>query len=124
MSKIARYGWLLGALGGGLLLLPVESRAQAPRVRSVRVSLLLKNNSLVEVFEKIEAKTPFHFTYCRADINSKIRVSLRYQDVPVEQVLLDVAKIGNLSFRQLNFSLNTARGKHSGAAGIDVLINP
>ena len=123
MSRLLPHGSLVWVLGG--LLLPASSSwAQAPPVRSVRVRLLLKNNSLEEAFKKIEAETPFHFTYCRADINPRIRVSLRYRNAPVEQVLLDLAKISGLSFRQLNFSVNAARGKHLGAADIVVVITP
>jgi TonB-linked SusC/RagA family outer membrane protein len=106
LSKWTFYGILTQLIFTGLLL---AADGQAQSVKSVRdhfIKIEFKDNSLTDVFEKIEQKTGYHFAYEQAEISNGIIISKKYYGkIAVSDILLDLSEEANLKFRQVNKSI-------------------
>lgn len=54
------------------------------------LSISLRNVSLIQLFESIEEKSDYHFTYRNADVVSEKKISVSYSDKSVEFILNEI----------------------------------
>ncbi|NJN28539.1 MAG: SusC/RagA family TonB-linked outer membrane protein [Cyclobacteriaceae bacterium] len=125
MSKWTFYGLLAQVVFTGMLL---ASDGQAQSVVSVRenfIDIEFDDNSLMDVFRKIEQKTGYHFAYEKKEISGDIRINKKYSGrIAVSDILLDISQAANLKFRQVNKSIivSEKKGKHSNDKILEVII--
>lgn len=110
--KITKLLYLMGKVGVYCYLFHVvflsaafASNADAQRVLSVKkakVSVYFDNTKLSQVFKDIESKTNYNFIFDKKNINLSQRINLSIQEGTVADVLLGIARQGNIKFRQVN----------------------
>ncbi|WP_439882600.1 TonB-dependent receptor [Pontibacter sp. MBLB2868] len=119
-TKVAR-----GALSLMLACLAVvfpsvaeEVKLQVPDVQSVKLTLEMKDASVVEFMRKVESATPYIFTYDEGDLKNAPSVSVHVKQQPLSDVLDNVASQTNLVFKQVqhNIHVTTAEQKRAAAA--------
>lgn len=81
-----------------LFALPVRSQP----IGQVEVKIGLKNETLVDAFQKIEAQSPFHFMYRNEEVKNIKNLNLPVSQKNVEQVLKIILSKTSLTFRQVN----------------------
>ena len=69
-------------------------------IDNVTVTVYFKNNTLKEVFKKIEAITDFHFTYRPVDIKSVVNINYKKDEVTVAKLLQDILKGTGLQYME------------------------
>ncbi|MEQ6118786.1 SusC/RagA family TonB-linked outer membrane protein [Reichenbachiella sp. MALMAid0571] len=104
------------------LLMAGNTEAQKKTsVKEVIINIDVKEASVLQLFEKLEEKTQFQFTYDYNTIaKNKARISLSEKQKSVEEVLLKVSKEARLRFRQVdnNINVNPLKGKLDSAIEI------
>lgn len=83
--------------------LSLASTAQS--IWEVSLDLELNDEPLTKAFEEIEAKTDFTFNYSMSDVKA-IKLTNKYKDVSLGQILTDFSKKGKLKFRQIGQHIN------------------
>ncbi len=125
LSKWTFYGLIAQLICTGILL---AGDGQAQSIKSVKehyIVIELKNNSIIEVFNKIEQKTGYNFAYEKGEVNSNLRLNKTYNGkVLVSDVLLDISEEANLKFRQVNKSIivSEKKGKSSDSQNLEIII--
>ena len=108
-SKIAFYGLMLQVFFISVLQAH-EGNAQR-NIKSVKetdISLSLDNASIEEVFQAIEKKSDFRFFYDRKGIDKKLRLSIKFKEALLSDVLLQLSRDAKLKFRQVNNVINVS----------------
>lgn len=109
LSRSAMYGILINCFILSLTLAGISEAQSVQSVKDVRIYLDLKNSSLIELFEAIERQTNFHFSYNSEDIMADLKISKRYSQATVAEILLDISKLANLKFKQVNQNINVSK---------------
>ncbi|AHM58385.1 TonB-dependent receptor plug [Flammeovirgaceae bacterium 311] len=78
-------------------------------VQKVYISVDFHNATLEEVFQQIEAKTDFTFSYDRKDIDNDVTINLNAEGKSVAEVLQEVSRVAKLKFKQVNKNINVSR---------------
>ncbi|WP_199856293.1 SusC/RagA family TonB-linked outer membrane protein [Lunatibacter salilacus] len=104
-SKCFLYGFILqlAFLNFGVA---ESANGQYKSIDEVSVSLPGKEFTLQAFFIQIQRNTPFRFTYDKALVNTNESFSFSENEGTVEQLLREVASQSNLSFRQINNSID------------------
>nr|WKN34844.1 TonB-dependent receptor [Tunicatimonas sp. TK19036] len=124
MSKIFFGGFLLQMV---LLstLLAFNGVAQGVRnVKEVYISLNMPDATLLEIFQDIENKTDFYFSFDRRQIDNRSAITLQFDNTSVAEVLLEVSKISKLKFKQLNNTIHVSPVEQEPQHEIEVEIRP
>ncbi|MEQ6120899.1 SusC/RagA family TonB-linked outer membrane protein [Reichenbachiella sp. MALMAid0571] len=105
------YGILAQFICFTFLLASEGSKAQSSKsVKDIMVNLTFENDDLTTVFNKIEKKTDLTFVFNKRDVSkSKIRISKKYSEGSIYEVLLDISKQADLSFKQVNRNINVKK---------------
>ena len=82
---------------------------KSKKLEEVFLDIELRNASLEMIFNLIEEKTQFRFTYERKDLDPGVRLSYKDKNVSLKQVLLDMSKEGLLSFWQVNYNIDVRK---------------
>ena len=100
-----------------------EIRQKIESIRNVSLDAKIDDVQLSDVFHLIESKTPFTFAYDNVDLQQDIRINFNKKKATVADVLLEVSKVANLKFRQVNdlINVNVMEKKDKGQA-IEVLL--
>jgi len=110
MSKTMFRAILINTVLLGVLYAADDLSAQSVKsIREVAINLDLKNSALAAVFDAIEAKTDYRFTYKSEDLDKKVRISGEFHNLSVADILLEVAKRGHLKFRQIDDNIHVSR---------------
>ncbi len=88
------------AMASGLGAQTIES------VRDVVIQGEYKNVSIEECFSVIEKNTNYLFNYDENDLNNTIRINFKSKNKSVSDFLVEISKMGNLKFRQVNNTIN------------------
>ncbi len=92
------------------LAMATESRAQEPKsIKEVSLSITFKDESLKNVFKRLQDATDYSFSYNLEDIKDIKRFSSRYDKASLYEILLDMGSKTGLSFKQVNYNVNVAR---------------
>ena len=108
-AKFMVYGMLVQLFILNMLLAKNGFSQENQSVREVTININLENGTILEVFKAIESKTSFKFFYDRKVINRDLRFDLIRNNVPVDQLLLELSKEAHLKFRQINNTINVTR---------------
>ncbi|MEQ9287909.1 MAG: TonB-dependent receptor [Cyclobacteriaceae bacterium] len=94
-----------------LLATNVTNAQKNVSVKEINVSFNFESDNLISVFEKIEKKTEYIFTYYKKEFDQDISITGSYQDVPLYQVLLDISEKSKLGFKQFNNNITVSKLK-------------
>lgn len=109
MSKLTFYAFLLNCL---ILtsIYALDINAQTIQsVSEVEISIDLKNAKIQDVFNIIERRTDFNFSYKIEDLNEDIRFNQYFNGVTVADVLTLVSKDAGLKFKQINDAIHVVK---------------
>jgi len=81
-----------------LFALPVKSQG----IGEVEIKVGLKNETLVQAFQKIEAQTPFHFMYRNEQVKTIKNLNLPVKKGSLEEILKLILSNTFLTYRQVN----------------------
>jgi len=81
-----------------LLGILIQSYAGVSQVQTKRLNLQFSNNSLKEVLQTLEEQTDYSFVYKDELINPATKISGRFQEKLITEVLDDILKDGNLTY--------------------------
>lgn len=92
------------------LLTASESTAQNPKsIKEVSLSIVFKDESLKNVFKRLQTATDYSFSYNNEDIKNIARFTGKYDKATLYEILLDLGSKTGLSFKQVNYNVNVAR---------------
>src|SRR5690606_41790625 len=119
LSKRLMYVFLI-QLMMCTVLLANTGNAQRKTIEEVRVSMDLRDKTLLQFFRQVEAKTDFKFTYNDDLVDLKQKVTVEEKDRSVYQVLEAVSRQVDLHFVQVNENIHvkSVRGKTEKAVEI------
>lgn len=87
-----------------------ESIAQDPKsIKEVSLSIDFKDESLKNVFKRLQSATNYNFSFNNEDVKNLKRFSSRYENASLYHILLDLGRKTGLSFKQVNYNINVAR---------------
>ena len=101
MSKLAFISVFLQCLFITILLAGNGKAQVIKPVSEVACNLGFYNETLSEVFQTIERKTNFKFSFFE-DLNLKQRVTISKRQQKLRELLLKISEMSNLSFKQVN----------------------
>ncbi len=100
--KLSVYVFVI-QLSAMQLLVASETNGQNSRsVWDTFVSLDLNEASLTETLGHLESISGYYFNYDKSDIRTKKKISLKFKNAPVADVLMNLSKEYSLGFKQLN----------------------
>ncbi len=92
----------------GLLAADVNVQ-NVENVKEVFISVDFKAATLLDVFSDIESKTRFKFVYDQQDLATGHRINFKYENRSVADILIEVSRLSNLSFKQVNHNINVKK---------------
>lgn len=93
----------------GFLYASVVEAQEVRSVKDVVVEIEAKNESIVDVFQAIETSTDFIFVYDKEDKFLYSTIDFSLGKTSVENILLEISKQQNLSFKQINNSISVKK---------------
>ena len=104
------YGFAIQLFFVSLLLASGNTNAQkVVSVKQMNISVDFSQDNLVSAFSKIESQSGFSFVFDKKDLDKKLRIDGNYKEDLLYDVLLDISKKANLTFRQVNKNINVKR---------------
>ncbi len=104
------YGLITQVLLSGMLLASTVSHGQkVASVKEVSMDVSFKNENVKSAFKKIEQLTGYRFVFFEKDINNKLKLNASYNQDALYDILLDISRKTNLSFKQVNNNINVQR---------------
>jgi TonB-dependent starch-binding outer membrane protein SusC len=86
----------------------------APNVKLTRVTLSVTKAPLTSFIRKVEAQTPFRFTFDEQPALTKTSISITARDESLENVLARVAATTHLEFKQVNNNIHVRLRRPAG----------
>ncbi len=111
LSRFTLYGMVLQAFFLQLLMASNGNAQRYESAKEVFISMDMRDATLGDVFNSIEDKTNFRFTYDKEDINEKSQVDISYNNRSVADVLIEVSKQTRLRFKQVNNTISVQKNK-------------
>ncbi len=109
MSKRTLHAFIINSL---LISTLYANGINAQEVRSVKETMIkikVENANLYQVFTSIEAKTSYEFSYDKKDLDDQYRLTGKFNNVSVAEVLLEISKQTDLKFRQVNNNIHISK---------------
>jgi len=99
--KIMRFSLVifLGIIATSQWLTASPSTGQS--IEAVKVTLSLKNESLIQTFQKIEKQTAFRFMFRKEEVKHVNHLTQQLISVPLDQVLKAILVSNGLNYRQI-----------------------
>lgn len=114
LSKYSFYGLVIQVFLINLLF-AVDVRSQkAESVFKARISIGLKDASLITAFRAIESRTSYRFIFDKEDIGKSVTVNLSDGNSAVSDVLKHLSKICDLTFKQINNNIYVKKNTRQG----------
>src|SRR5690606_11940871 len=104
-GKYLCYGFMIQLFTFSVLF-ATDGVAQYRSVKDVRITLNIKDATLIDAIQAIESKTLFKFTYDEMDLVGRKGISVKANDQTVEYVLLDISRIASVQFKQVNENIH------------------
>ena len=105
VSKLFIYGIFLQTLCITLLNAK-DISAQSKSIYNVRLNLNVNNKTIVEIFEKIEEKTEFKFTYNTDFFTKEKVISIKARNKSLGLILEEIAKKTNVNFKRIDENIH------------------
>src|SRR5690606_4560908 len=115
LSQYFLYGFILQLLVLNFGL-PINAKGQYKRIERVTVSLSQKDLSIEQFFKEVEAQTPFVFSFDSKKIDKSDPLAFENNQGTLEGLLIEASQQSNLSFRQINHSIDVKRKENYDAA--------
>ena len=109
MTRIALFGAVLQCLFFSLLFAD-NSTAQPQSINDIHLSIHV-DGKVVDVFEKIEEKTDFRFSYNKTLINLNNSVSVNVSEGALSEILLSLSRQSDLRFKRINENIHVSELK-------------
>lgn len=100
--------FLVQVLSISLLLAATGKSQDVLSVKEMRVSLRLNNEDILQAFKKIESLSSFTFEYNASDLRNTERVSGRYNNQTLYDVLVDLSRQTGIKFKQVGNNIAAA----------------
>ena len=94
------------------------------KAHEVFISVDLKGASLVEVFNLIESKTEFTFSYEKKDLEGNVKIDLISEKQSVADILRQVARVAKLKFKQVNNNINVRKMEAGSEQSFNIEVEP
>ncbi len=110
LSKCFVYGLVMQTLLLNLVS-ATAANGQYKTIDEVRVTLSNETLTLQQFFREVQRQTPFKFSYENQDVDRQLAVTLENRQGLVIDLLRDVAVQSDLTFRQVNHSIDVVKRK-------------
>lgn len=110
LSKYFLYGFIVKLMLFNFVLAN-SAKGQYKGIDEVVVRLSTKNLTLGHFFGQIEAQSPFNFSFDKKQVNTSVPITLIENTGLVEDLLVEVARQTQLSFRQINHNIDVKKSK-------------
>lgn len=105
ISKNICYGLMIQIFTFSMLF-ATDGKAQYESVKETRITLHLKDVTLIDAIQAIESKTSFKFTFEEKDLAGRSGITVKAEDQTLEEVLLDIGKTVRVYFKQVNDNIH------------------
>jgi hypothetical protein len=123
MSKLLFYGLVLQICFTGLLLASDGLAQERVSIEDVYLSLDLEDASLEQTLETISKKTNFKFAFEQQNIESVRSISTSASNESLADVLREISKNTDLSFKRVNDNIFISKKKFLGKAVEEDLVS-
>jgi len=110
MSKFAFYALVLQGIFTGLLLAD-DAKSQSSSIDDIYLDVQFENASIKEVFENLESKTTFNFSYNQGVINIDETVTAVASNQSLGDFLRQLAKETKLNFTRIDDQIYVSKRK-------------
>src|SRR5690606_914468 len=114
LSKYALYGFVLQLLFLNFGL-PIHAKGQYKKIEKVTIKLSEEKLTVDQFFKEVQAQTPFVFSFDSKKIDRSASLAFTTKQGTVEGLLKEASGQSNLSFRQINHSIDVKVKKRSDA---------
>ncbi|WP_339756747.1 TonB-dependent receptor [Algoriphagus aquimarinus] len=111
--KMTAFWLVFQVTGMGFLMAASNGNQKGDTIEDVYVDLIFQQHTIVEAFEIIEAKTKLKFSYDETDLNKEVKISKKFVNTSLEQVLSYLGEKASLQFKQINKTINVVPVKKS-----------
>jgi TonB-dependent starch-binding outer membrane protein SusC len=111
MSKFAFYALVLQGIFTGLLLAD-DAKSQSSSINDIYLDVQFENASIKEVFENLESKTTFNFSYNQGVINIDETVTAVASNQSLGDFLRQLAKETKLNFTRIDDQIYVSKRKN------------
>tara|TARA_Y100001972_G_C7666495_1_gene337146 strand:- start:4427 stop:5713 length:1287 start_codon:yes stop_codon:yes gene_type:complete len=102
VGKIAVYLFVIATvIFNGLLAETVRGQA-IKSVKEAKISIEIDNQSIEKSLKMIEQNSEYKFVYKRNELKNKGNINLDVENQTLENLLLEISRQANVSFRQIN----------------------
>lgn len=115
-SKFTFYGIMLQIIFVTILMAEKSSAQNELSIKEVSISLKVTDAGIEEIFSLIESKTEFRFFFENQHIDKSVRLSFRRDKITVDDILSEISKQTNLSFKQVNNTIVATVGAVEGSS--------
>jgi TonB-linked SusC/RagA family outer membrane protein len=115
MTKLFTYAFLIQSLSMSFLF-AWNGNAQIKSIEDVMIQIPLHEESIENVFSKIEKASAFSFVYTNRDIRSLPKISMENKSQSLYEVLKEIAVQAGLEFKQVNYSILVQRSSNQSSA--------
>jgi len=91
------------------LQLLVAEPSVSQSIENVKISIVLKNASLKDVFSEIEKKTDFVFLYNDNILETDVSFNMEYHKISVSRLLKQLSNDAQLNFKQINDNIGVSK---------------
>lgn len=127
IRKVINSRWVITAWIAWLLFAvtqPACAAPSSPDITKVKITLELKNETLLVAFDKIEAQTSFHFTYRKEDVKDIQNISMTNGKRSVAEFLTKLFSNTSLSFEQVDQRILITRKMEAATHFISASVQP
>jgi TonB-linked SusC/RagA family outer membrane protein len=114
LFKFALYGFAMQLLILNFGL-PTQALGQYRRIDKVTVGLSSEMLTVDQFFKEIQAQTPFTFSFDGIKIDKSSALTFKVPQGTVEGLLVQASRQGNLSFRQINHTIDVKKNERDDA---------
>ncbi len=109
--KLAFYAFALLTISFNVLIANTGNAQRAPHVKDITMSIEAENMSVKNIFNLVEKKTRYKFSYDNFKIDKQKGITLSLENASIQDILVEIAKETSLSFRQVNWVINVKEGR-------------
>ena len=106
VSKQSFYIFIIQLIGMQLLF---AAGISGQHLKKVKVTIVLEDAGLPEIFDQIEAKTVFVFAYDRTITGTGKKMDVNFTEKPLVEVLRYLSKEAQVDFRRVNNTISVTK---------------
>ncbi|MDN5212760.1 TonB-dependent receptor [Fulvivirgaceae bacterium BMA12] len=102
VMKLSVYVFIAQVLALNFLFAAETNGQKSKSVRETVISVNIKNSTLKNIFNQLEAISDYHFNYEQVDIRTNKRIDLNYENASFYDVLVSLSKAYKVRFKRFN----------------------